>query len=839
MSCRSNHGNSAMTSYARASSGLGDVQTLHLFHRLVGEGRAGDVQAPSGQTLEEWRGSVTEQVENDQSISDGQRQRILNRLGNLNGYTPDGPTFYAWQYIGQRAREGQGALDQTYGLLGTALGLTPEQREARVQELEQQFDRGEVPRNWQPPAELMAGVGEWQGYRMGSAPFYGTRSLPQDRRTLYVLATLASNAGVVGNQPPRPAETTEEASSPTQTTPTPSTNRCPNCGQFGGEGSHNCPAEIEFLNGYPNLRTFGTMLTTPLGLEGLRNVAQGAPDLISSNRDGQNINFSAIARQLLAWRAEQEAANVPAQDAPVAAPMQPTCCPNCGQFAGEEGHNCPAEVVVLEDSHQGQTLMGLIETEESGPLVNAIQETTLDPTPAWLQNLPPPDMAGVWNELYLEMPQDDPYDLNAPESAYEFEAVTNPLLSRSGEVANFNRLHEKWATEGFHRFTPSEADQLYDYQRRRLRFQAGRLNVNYALAVRGGRPDRVDPVYQQLAEGLKEYQKRRLQLNQMQRERQAAGYPVGFDPDENEEGVSADFALSTWLSVRADFPHATGQGLVWDRPTAEPQFDLPNYSPPNPQEAEPLYLRVRAGQGEGLRRSIAQSGLPIIVAEATTPVPAGAVILNWGDYEWAGSEEHAVINSGEAVEVARDKLLSLERLGELAPASTTRPTMAVARFGPVFAGKGRTGQSGSGKAILQNLPGGPVDRPLGNLTATEASGYDYYQEYLPNRKEYRALVLGGEVIALYHRVPQGTEPGQLRPDNFEYQPLTTIGQRQLQASQLAMERVGLDFGGVDLVEDEATGRLLVLEVNSAPGLGQESLERLYNAVQAQLHRPEE
>jgi len=213
--------------------------------------------------------------------------------------------------------------------------------------------------------------------------------------------------------------------------------------------------------------------------------------------------------------------------------------------------------------------------------------------------------------------------------------------------------------------------------------------------------------------------------------------------------------------------------------------------------------------------------------------------LNWGDYEWEGSEQHAVINSGESVEVARDKLLSLERLRELAPASTTRPTQAVARFGPVFAGKGRTGQSGSGKAILQNLPGGPQYRPLGNLTATEASGYDYYQEYLPNRQEYRALVLGGEVIALYHRVPTGVEPGQLRPDNFEYQPLTTIGQRQLQASQLAMERVGLDFGGVDLVEDTATGRLLVLEVNSAPGLGQESLERLYSAVQAQLHRAEE
>ena len=83
MSCRSNHGNSAMTSYARASSGLGDVQILHLFHRLVGEGRNGKVQAPSAQALVEWQRVVTEQIENDQSISDGQRQRILSRLNNL------------------------------------------------------------------------------------------------------------------------------------------------------------------------------------------------------------------------------------------------------------------------------------------------------------------------------------------------------------------------------------------------------------------------------------------------------------------------------------------------------------------------------------------------------------------------------------------------------------------------------------------------------------------------------------------------------------------------------------------------------------------------------------
>jgi hypothetical protein len=706
MSCRSNPGSSAITSYARATSGLADVQTQNLYHRLVGEGRVLQTQPPSGQELAAWMREVTAQVQADSSIGEVQRQRILNRLANLGEYTPDGPTFYAWQHIWRLAQEGQAALDQTYGLLGTAGSLTPEQRAARVQELTVQFDRGEVARNWQPPADLLARLGEWQSYQMGNRPFYGTSSLPQDRRTQYILATLATDPGVwAGNAPPSPRETAQE---------------------------------------------------TP-----------------------------AVAQAAL------------------------TRCQSCGQFIGEGNHHCQTVLAVNE------------ETEPS--------------------NLPPPDPVRVWSELYQAMPETDPDNMNAPGSTYRFNPVTTPLNTRQGEVASFNELNsENWRTDRLQSLSPMGADRLYDYQRRRLRFQADRLNgqYNYLMAVRGGTAAQVEWAYQQLAEGMREYQKRRLQLNQMQRQRQAVGYPIGSDPDENGEGISADYALNQWLSSRSDIPQASGQGLVWNNPEPEPHFDLPNYPPPSPEQAEPLYFRVREGQGEGLRRSVTQSGLPVIVVDANTPIPAGALVLNWGDYEWEETGQYAVINSAEAVSVARDKLSSLERLGELAPASTTRPAEAVARFGPVFAGKGRTGQSGSGKAILQNPPGGPTDRPLGNLSASAVSGYDYYQEYLPQRTEYRALVLGGEVIALYKRVPQGVEPGQLRPDNFEYQPLTQIGQRQLEASQLAMERIGLDFGGVDLVEDTSTGRLLVLEVNSAPGLGQESLERLYRAAHAQLQNPE-
>ncbi len=797
MSCRGNHGSSAMTSYARAASGLSDSQNQNLFHRLLGEGRAGNVQPPSGEALAAWLQQIKEDVENTRLIGDTQRQRILNRLNNLGEYTPDGPTFYAWKHIRRKALEGRSAVDQTYQQLSQHQGLTDEQRAERVQGLEQQFDQGEVSRNWQPPADLLARIGEWQTYRMVNAAFYGTASLPQDRRTLFVLEALAIEAGVVRENTTRAANPPAQvAVSQVEALPT----RCQGCGQFIGEGSHNCPASVVLATrsggqGAVVRRTLGEMATTEGGLRTLQTLAdpelRGGFDVVTNGH-----NYSDLARQLLAGRAEIE-----------------------------------AERAALSAAEQVTATPAVVATTESTPPVEAELPS----------QLPPPDPSGVWSELYQEMPEDDPDDLNAPGSTYGFEEVTNSLSTSLGEVASFNRLNESWRTNGLASLTPDEADQLYDYQRRRLSFQIRRLNSQnvFAVAVSRADPDRIAPIYQELAVILTEYQKRRWQLNQMQRERAVAGYPIGGDPDENEEGKTANTALSNWLSSRPDTTQATGQGLVWNRPEPEPQFALPNYPRPTPQEAEPLYFRVRAGQGDGLRRSVGTSGLPIVVAETNTPIPPGAVVLNWGDYEWEGNGQHAVINSTEAVKVARDKLMSLERLAELAPASTTRADQAVARFGPVFAGKSRTGQSGSGKAILQNPPGGPADRPLGNLSATALTGYDYYQEYLPQRTEYRALVLGGEVIALYRRVPQGEEPGQLRPDNFEYQPLTQIGQRQLEASQSAMERVGLDFGGVDLVEDNTTGRLMVLEVNSAPGLGQESLERLYNAAHAQLHSPEE
>jgi glutathione synthase/RimK-type ligase-like ATP-grasp enzyme len=47
----------------------------------------------------------------------------------------------------------------------------------------------------------------------------------------------------------------------------------------------------------------------------------------------------------------------------------------------------------------------------------------------------------------------------------------------------------------------------------------------------------------------------------------------------------------------------------------------------------------------------------------------------------------------------------------------------------------------------------------------------------------------------------------------------------------AARRIGLDYAGVDVVEDLRSGRVLCLEANAAPGMSAETLRSLYAQIQ--------
>jgi glutathione synthase/RimK-type ligase-like ATP-grasp enzyme len=127
---------------------------------------------------------------------------------------------------------------------------------------------------------------------------------------------------------------------------------------------------------------------------------------------------------------------------------------------------------------------------------------------------------------------------------------------------------------------------------------------------------------------------------------------------------------------------------------------------------------------------------------------------------------------------------------------------------------------GHGKRVL------PADSP-----ASERAGYDLFQEFVPDRREYRVTLLNGRVVSAHLRRPAADTPADELSPNWTYQQLDTLPRSVARVAREAGRRVGLDLAGVDVLEDLHTGRVLCLEANSAPGMSSDTLRSLYAGVQ--------
>lgn len=137
--------------------------------------------------------------------------------------------------------------------------------------------------------------------------------------------------------------------------------------------------------------------------------------------------------------------------------------------------------------------------------------------------------------------------------------------------------------------------------------------------------------------------------------------------------------------------------------------------------------------------------------------------------------------------------------------------------------KQRHGARGSGKAVL---PASAPDRDHAN--------YDLYQQFIADRSEYRVSVLSGRVVSAYvkHR-PEGSGHDDLSPD-WRYERASVLPRSVVTAAREAAQRVGLDYAGVDVVEDRSCGRVYCLEANAAPGMSEDTVRSLYAHVQQAL-----
>jgi glutathione synthase/RimK-type ligase-like ATP-grasp enzyme len=200
------------------------------------------------------------------------------------------------------------------------------------------------------------------------------------------------------------------------------------------------------------------------------------------------------------------------------------------------------------------------------------------------------------------------------------------------------------------------------------------------------------------------------------------------------------------------------------------------------------------------------------------------LVLNWGSTQTLPDGVIA-LNRPEAVRIASDQVESIRRLAELAPRTVANPRDLGLLGSNRAIAKRRHGTRGSGKAVLA-LDGPVADR----------AGYDLFQEFIPERREYRISVLSGQIASAHLKRPPDTasaSPEDLHPA-WTFERLQVVPKAVAVIAKEATRRVGLDYSGIDILEDLRTGRVYCLEANSAPGMSEDTLKRVYARIQQAL-----
>ena len=254
------------------------------------------------------------------------------------------------------------------------------------------------------------------------------------------------------------------------------------------------------------------------------------------------------------------------------------------------------------------------------------------------------------------------------------------------------------------------------------------------------------------------------------------------------------------------------------------------------------------------------------------------IVINWGNSH--RSERMAdvpMLNQPEAVAVASNKLLTFQELHENAVPIvdfTVEKNTAqgwIEEGATVFVRNKLTGHSGDGIDVVKPVEAtdhedrGMLESMIENLSN---HGYDYlaeevesevgrledteqvevpeaplYTKGIDNKGEYRVHVFNGEVILYQKKSRKRDEDGEVETAegedadvrNLESNWIYRTGslnklERIEDLAIKAIEALGLDFGAVDIIMNQE-GEVFVLEINSAPGLGNtDSVEAYTEAI---------
>lgn len=386
-------------------------------------------------------------------------------------------------------------------------------------------------------------------------------------------------------------------------------------------------------------------------------------------------------------------------------------------------------------------------------------------------------------------------------------AIAQPLR-RGVDVGRFNELAAREDE-----LPPAEADELYAF---RLRRAMSRL-LQLARARTRGDEEGIRSSLDDLDERLRE-------LGELEDARRQAGLPAEYPLDLGERQAAIDQLLE--MARRRPPGLVAGDGIP---PQAAGEVRLPAIAfRPTDGDAPVYILAPRSLPSDSLAanaEAVANQGANLHLVHDPSEIRRDSqmppLVLNWGGSD-ALPADLIVLNRTEAVRIASDQVESVRRLGELAPRTVLRPDdMHLLGTDRVVA-KRRHGSRGSGKGVID-----------ADAAWADRCRYDLYQELLPRQREYRVSVLNGRVVSAYlKRAPEGTSPDDLRPA-WTHERVDVLPRAVVTAAREASRRIGLDYSGVDVIEGSDAG-IRCLEVNTAPGMSEQTLRNLYAQLQQAL-----
>ena len=371
------------------------------------------------------------------------------------------------------------------------------------------------------------------------------------------------------------------------------------------------------------------------------------------------------------------------------------------------------------------------------------------------------------------------------------------------------RLNELAAREDG--LVPEEAEELYRYRLRRVQSRLRQL----ARARTRGDEEGIRAALDDLDGRLDE-------LHRLEEERQHAGFATGYELELDQRQAAVDQLLE--LARRRPPGLLAGSDLAPAQPTGDVR--LPAIAFQASGADVPVYiLAPRSLPSDALARNVeavARQGARLQLVHDPSEIPNEGemppLVLNWGsDSLPAGL---VALNRPDAVRIASDQVASLRRLGELAPRTVLRPDDMNLLGSERVVAKRRQGARGSGKAVI-----------AADAAGSEGARHDLFQEFIPDRDEFRVSVLNGRVVSAYaKRAPAGSDSENLRPA-WSHELVQTLPAAVVSVARDGARRIGLDYAGVDVIVDRRTGRTYCIEANAAPGMSEQTLRSLYAHLQ--------